>query len=127
MRRLCLVLALLLATTVAIAAGTSATVSWSYPTAYIDGTPLPVSDIAQVTVTWSRTPGGPQVGSVTVAAPALSKVVPGLVCGNFSFSATVTTTATAAYPTSTSDPAGPVSYATGVSCKPNPLTGLGAS
>lgn len=105
---------------VAIAAGTSATVSWNAPTTYIDGTVMPASDIASYTVSWAPAAGSTG-GSVSVPATAISIVVPGLTCGSFTFSATVTTTATAVYPSQTSAASNAVPYATGVSCKPSPL------
>lgn len=90
-----------------------ATVTWTAPTAYNDGTALPATAIDHYTVTWS----GPGAGSVTVKT--LTAVVP-VVCGTVQFSVTATTTATAAYPNSTSAPVGPVPFVSGVSCAPNP-------
>lgn len=120
---LALVLAFVAVPRLAVAAGTTATVSWIPPTTYVDTIPLPLTDIASVTVSWSRTAGGPVVGSVTVVAPATSTTVP-TPCGGYEFTATVTTTATATYPNTTSSPSGPVTYASGVKCTPNPVTGL---
>lgn len=96
-----------------------AAVSWTLPNSDVDGTALPVSQIAFSTVSWSRTPGGPPVGSLQVKAPGTTASVP-LLCGTYQFSVTVTTTPTATYPNATSGPAGPVSTDTKVPCAPNP-------
>jgi hypothetical protein len=45
-------------------------------------------------------------------------------CGAVSFTVSVTTTATAMYPNATSGQSNAVPYATGVTCAPNPPTGL---
>ncbi len=111
----------------AFAAGPIATLSWSYPTTYIDSSPLPITDIATVTITWSKTVNGSIVGTKTVAAPATTAQVTGLVCGSDFFRLTVTTTESAQEPSSTSDPTNPAIYAVGVSCKPNPVTGVTVS
>jgi hypothetical protein len=106
---------------IALGAGTSANLSWIAPTTYSDGSTLPATDIALYTIQW--TGGNAQVHTQIVNAPALAAVV-NVPCGSASFSVTVTTTATAAYPNATSVPAGPVPYATGVTCQPNPVSGL---
>jgi len=111
------------ALTVTFGAGTTANVSWTMPVAYFDGTALPASDIAFTTLTWSPQAGAGPSGSLKVTAPATTAVVP-VPCGSVNFVASVTTTSGAVYPGSTSDNTGPVPYATGVSCKPNPITGL---
>jgi hypothetical protein len=97
------------------AAGPSATVTWTAPTAYIDGTVLPASDIDHYTVT--------PAGGTSITTKTLSAVVP-VACGSVAFSVTATTTATAAYPNTTSAPAGPVTYVSGVGCAPNPPDAL---
>lgn len=102
--------------TLTFAAGTTANLSWTAPTAYTDGSALPVADIAFYTITWDTQ-------SVKVTAPAISTVV-NVPCGSTAFSATVTTTASAKYPNATSSQAGPVPYATGIACVPNPPQGL---
>lgn len=33
--------------------------TWTHPTQYVDGTPLPVSHIAKTTIAWGATAGGP--------------------------------------------------------------------
>lgn len=121
------VLGILAGVGISHAAGTSATLSWTMPNQYVDTTPLPLSDIGITTITWTRPGSASILGSVNVNAPATTVVVPGLACGNFSFTATVTTTSTAAQPNATSDPTNPASYATGINCKPNPPTGLTAN
>ncbi|HZT04330.1 MAG TPA: hypothetical protein VFA39_18935 [Steroidobacteraceae bacterium] len=103
----------------AIAAGTSAKLSWTAPVAYTDGAALAASDLDHYTITWAPAAGqaGPS-GSVTVAGNLLATTVP-VPCGSTSFSITLTTTAAAHYPNATSGPAGPVPYVTGVTCSPN--------
>lgn len=105
-------------------AGTSATVSFTHPTTYVDGSPLAVADIASVLITWRRTAGGPVVGTVSVIAPATSTIVPGLVCGNYLFTGQTVMKVNA----STSDETTPPTpYSTGITCKANPPAGLQAS
>lgn len=108
------------------AAGSTATVSFIYPIAYTDGSPLPIGDIKEATITWSR-PSGAPLGSVKLTAPANSTAITGLACGDFSFTVSVTTKSTALYANTTSDGSNPVPYATGVVCKPNPATGVTVS
>jgi hypothetical protein len=95
----------------------SATVTWIAPTTYVDGTVLPAASIDHYTITWPLAGGTSPSGSLI--SKTLSAVVP-VVCGSVAFSVTVTTTAAALYPNSTSAPAGPVTYASGVSCAANP-------
>jgi len=108
------------------AAGPSATVSWTMPDKYTDGSSLPASDILSTTIQVRRPGSTTLVGAMVVLAPATSTVVNGLVCGNYEFVAFVTTKSTSAQPGS-SDNTNPVAYAPGVSCKPNPPTGLTVS
>jgi hypothetical protein len=115
---------------VAFGAGTTANVSWTAPTAYVDGTALAASDIASYTVSWAPATGqaGPS-GSLKVSPAAGSTAVPTLAtvpvaCGDVTFTVTVTTTASAHYPNMTSAPSSPVPYATGAQCVPNPPTGV---
>lgn len=106
------------------AAGTSATLSWQLADSYIDGAPLAAANIKETLIEWRRPGNTTVVGSVRVAAPAITKVVPGLVCGNFEFVAYTITVA----PAESSDASTPpVVYATGVTCKANPPKGLGAT
>lgn len=93
----------------------SATVTWAAPTAYLDKSVLPVEDIDHYTLSW--TPAQGSSGVLTVKG--LTAVVP-VVCGTVQFSVTATTGATALYPNTTSTAAGPVPFASGVSCAPNP-------
>lgn len=105
----------------------SATVTWTAPTAYLDGAALPATDIDHYTLTWSPAGSTPPAGSTTPAGgtpgvltvKALTATVP-VVCGTVQFSVTATTSATALYPNTTSSAAGPVPFASGVSCAPNP-------
>lgn len=103
----------------AFAEGPIARVSWTNPTAYIDGSPLPVADLKEIVVSWGRSATGPfNLGSVTVTSPATSVDIPGMVCGDYHFvaKATVKTNETSANSNA-------AVYATGVSCKtPNPPT-----
>ena len=112
----------------AYAAGATANLSWTAPTAYIDGEPLPAAQIDHYTITWTTASptgvGGP-TGSLNVPGTATTATVP-VPCGSVNFSITVTTTAAAVFPNATSAPDGPVPYATGVTCGPNPVTGLQA-
>lgn len=95
----------------------SATVTWTAPTAYLDGSVLPVADIDHYTLSWSPAGGSPTGGILTVKA--LTATVP-VVCGTVQFTVTATTSATALYPNATSQATGPVPFASGVSCAPNP-------
>ena len=102
------------------AAGGSVTISWIHPTGYTDGSALPLTEIKETLVTWRRPANSTVVGSVRVAAPATSTLVVGLSCGGFNFSAaTVVKVGNVE-----SAEAGPVLYATGVQCAPNPPTNL---
>lgn len=116
----------LLLTSLALAASTNgtqtATVSWTAPTQYTDGTTLAATDIANYTVSYvtaaSSTPK-----TVSVPAGTLTTTVAAL-CGTANFSVTVTTTATAVYPNATSSPGGPVPFVSSVNCVPNAPGGL---
>ena len=115
--------ALLLATPPpATAAGTSATLTWTLATQWEDGTPLPASAIKETLIEWRR-PGSTQlVGSVRVAAPQVTRVVENLKCGDFNF---VAYTVLNSGPDSSATQ--PVTYQTGIECKPNPPGGFGVS
>jgi len=113
----------------ALATGTTANVSWIAPTQYADGETLTASQIDHYTITWttnSSTGVGGPTGSLTVPGTATTAKIP-VPCGGVNFSITVTTGANAVFPNTTSVPAGPVPYATGVTCAPNPPTGLAVS
>lgn len=117
------VLLVIIGTQLARAAGPSATLTWTHPVAYTDGSALPVSEIKETLITWRRPNSAVIVGSVRVTAPANSRVVSGLACGNFTFTAqTVVKTLDIQ-----SDESSTVIYATGVQCAPNPPSGLVAS
>ena len=107
----------------ALAAGTSANLSWSPPLAYQDGTALKATDIAGYTIEWRASATGPVLGTQPAAASATSATVP-VPCGSLVFDVTVTTTASAVYPNATSGPSVAVPYASGVACTPNPPSGL---
>lgn len=117
-------LACLALTSLSIASGTNANLSWIAPTTYNDGTPLDAID--HYTLTWSPATGqqGPS-GSLNVPGSS-TKITVNLPCGSTSFTVSVTTGPGARYPSTTSSPTNPVPYATGVSCTPNPPTGLAA-
>jgi hypothetical protein len=102
------------------AAGTSATLTWTHPVVYTDGSTLAATEIKETIITWRRPGTSAVVGSVRVAAPANTTVVTGLTCGSFNFTAaTVVRTND-----DTSADTAPALYATGVRCAPNPPTGL---
>lgn len=127
MNRLIKVVASVLAigtVTVVLAVGTTSTYTWVAPTAYLDGTPLPASDIDHYTLTWTgdKVQGGPS-GSMNVPGGQLTAVVP-VPCGSTTATLTVTTGPGAHVPNSTSGPTSPVPYASGVACVPNPPTNL---
>jgi hypothetical protein len=121
MKRILLMGMALAVVTLSYAVGSSAGVSWTAPTAYVDGTVLPATDIDHYTVSWT----GTSTGSVVVKAGVVTATVP-VACGTVNFTVTVTTGAAAHYPNATSGPAGPVAYASGVTCAPNPPGGLAA-
>ncbi len=105
----------LLSVALAWAQTPSATLTWTAPLLDVDGTP--VGGIDHYTVTWSRAPTAPAVGTLDVKTT--SAVVP-VACGSMLFTVTATTSTTATYPNTTSQPAGPVTYVSEVSCAPNP-------
>ena len=105
------------------AAGPTATVTWIHPLTYTDISPLAVSEIKETLITWRRPGNATIVGSVRVPGPATTTVVSGLACGNFDFTAATIVKTNSVQ----SADAGPVLYATGVTCAPNPPTGLVAS
>lgn len=114
-----LIVILISASIPAKAAGTSATVSWTHPTLYTDGTPLALTDITETIVIWRRPGNATVIGSIHVAAPATQTLVTGLVCGNFNVTAVTVTNSGAS-----SAETAPVAYATGIVCAPNPPTNL---
>ena len=111
----------------AYAAGPSATLSWTNPTLYEDGQALSLAELKTIVITWYRPGSTTPVNSVTVNQPATTTVVNGLVCGDFEFTAKVTTTATAKFPNDTSRETNRASYTTQVTCHANPPSGLTVS
>jgi hypothetical protein len=108
---------------IAYAAGPTATLTWTHPVAFTDSSALALSEIKETVITWRRPNSTVIVGSVRVPAPATTRVVSGLACGSFNF------TAQAVVKTNDiqSDESPTVLYTTGVQCAPNPPTGLAAS
>lgn len=104
----------------AFAAGPTATISWTHPVMYTDGSVLALSEIKETVITWRRPGSTVNAGSVRVVSPSNTTVVSGLACGNFNFTAVTVVKANDVQ----SDEGGPVLYATGVQCAPNPPTGL---
>lgn len=105
------------------AAGTSVTLSWQLADSNTDGSALAATDIKETLISWRRPGTAAVVGSIRVAAPATSLTVDGLTCGAFEFTGTTVLKSTA-----TSDESRPpVSFSTGITCKPNPPKGLAAS
>jgi len=106
------------------AATPSATLTWTAPTAYTDGTALPAADIDHYTIGWARTATDALMGQQ--AATGLTASIP-IACGSVVFWVSASTGAAAKYPNQTSLPAGPVTYNSGIACvatKPNPPGGL---
>lgn len=97
----------------------TATLSWTAPAAYSDGTPMAATDISSYTVTYqSSASAAAAVKTVNVPAGTTTATVSGL-CSTVNFSVTVTTTSTAIYPNATSSPGGPVPFVSSVTCVPN--------
>lgn len=65
-----------------------ALLSWTLPTTYEDGTPLPVSEISGTVIYYGTTAGGPYPNTVVIGAPATTATVPNLTKGNWYFVAT---------------------------------------
>lgn len=107
----------------AIPAGTSASLDWTLPVAYEDGSPLAATDLKETIIQWRRPNNATVVGAVHVAAPATSTVVQGLNCGDFQFTAIAVVKLNNVTSTETME----VPYSTGIQCKPNPPSGLRAS
>ncbi|SRR5579871_201968 len=127
-------LAVAIAVPLAHAAGTTATLNWTNPTTYNDCTSPPTGctaiatgDIAGYTISWSRTSGGATVGSLSLTSGVATTANVPVACGTVFFTIVVNSSATAVYPNTPSNPTNPVSYATGVTCKPNPATGVTAT
>jgi hypothetical protein len=69
-----------------------ATVSWTFPTTYEDGTALPASEITEVTIYYGQTATGPYTLNKTVVAPATNTTITNLAKGKWYFTATITAT-----------------------------------
>lgn len=115
--------ALILLPVIAVASGTTANVSWTAPTQYTDGTALAATDIDHYTVTACEVNAPGTCVTATVKAPATTGTL-AVVCGQYDFTVTVTTGASATYPNATSSPSSVVPYASGVSCTPKAVTGV---
>jgi hypothetical protein len=106
----------LLAPLMAMAEGTTARLSWSHPATYTDGSPVAVSDIKETLIEWRRPGSESVVGSMRVAAPAVTATAT-VVCNDYVFSGyTIMKT------NATSEESVRRSYSTNVACKPNPPT-----
>lgn len=111
---------LALSSAAALAAGTTANISWSPSYVYTDGSTMPVSDIASFTIRWDNG------GSLTVNAPVTFPVTVPVPCGDRAFTVQINAKSTAKY-TGTSDPsAPPATYSSGVVCKPGPIQAVTA-
>lgn len=92
--KILLALCALLLTTLASAAGTSATVTLTLPTQYEDNSAIVAGDLANIVLEWRRVAPDPNyggsstdVGFVILAPVAQSYVVTGLNCGLWYFDA----------------------------------------
>lgn len=102
-----------------LAAGNSATLSWTLATQNEDGSPLAAASILSTKIVWRRPGSSAIVGSVTIPAPAVSTTVANLACGKFDFTAQTLVTGS-----SSDESTPPVAYDTKVVCRPNPPGGL---
>jgi hypothetical protein len=110
-------IAMLLVASTAEAVGTSATVSWTLATSYIDGTPLLTTDIKETQILWRRPGASGLEGSVRVAAPTVTRTITSLVCGKYEFYAvTVLNKLDAAGKNIVSAATAVVPYDTGIAC-----------
>jgi hypothetical protein len=82
------VIALMLFTFAMGANAGEATLSWTPPTSYVDGSALPASEITSYKIYYGQTNGGPYASSVTVAGSFTSAVISGLAAGTWYFVAT---------------------------------------
>jgi hypothetical protein len=85
----------------AAAPPTAADVTWVPKTAYADGSPMPASDVAYVTITWSIE--GTNAGGLMRVAMNLAKLTIPTPCGKYLISGSFTTTASAKVPNATSN------------------------
>lgn len=118
-------LILLLAFSTQLAYAVTAKCFWNAPPfTYLDGTPLPASDIDHYTVTWTPAPGqsGPS-GSINVP-PSLLSVPVTIPCGATTFTLSVTTNSKAHVANATSAPTAGIAFDSGVACGPGTPTGF---
>lgn len=116
------------------AAGTTATLNWTNPPSYNDCAVPPTgctavlaSDITGYVISWSRTSGGPVIGTLALNAGLATTAQVPVGCGSVFFTVQVKVGANSPFPNSESDPTNPVAYASGVTCKPTPVTGVTAT
>lgn len=120
---LLLVVALVIIWQVAQAAGTTATVTITWPTAYVDDSALPMSAIQKAVIVWRR-PGSTAVaGTVDLTPPSTSIQVQNLICGDFVFQAS----AVLKTGNRSDESQPPAPYSTGVSCSNPKPPGVGVS
>lgn len=106
---------LLMLPLVAVGAGSTANLSWVWPTTYIDGTTIPTTDLKEILIEWRRTASGAVVGSTRVSYPSTTAQVPGLVCGDYVFNGYAVLQSG-----DQSAKSNNATYATGIKCSPNP-------
>lgn len=100
-------------------------ISFEYPTARVDGSALPITDIATATIQWGGTASGPfNGGSVDLTAPAKTASIPrtGTGVGTRCFVVFVTTKATAPGGAITGVPTQPICRT--IAAQPSAPTGL---
>jgi len=90
LRNLMLALAVLLIATPAMAG--EATVSWTAPTQYEDGSSLPTNQIQSYKVYYGQTSGGPYGFSITVGGGLTTATITDLTAGTWYFVATTVAT-----------------------------------
>jgi hypothetical protein len=118
MKILTLLALLLLSATANAQSVTSVNVTWTdTPTTYPDGTPMPSTDIAFVTISWVALGGGTTLNGTLQAPFSPPTITVATTCGTYIFSGAYTTTATAHVLNATSLPA-TAQYNTGVTCPP---------
>lgn len=115
--------AMIALTPFAHAAGKTANLFWTAPTQYTDGTALAAGDIGNYTIEACEKNSPTTCITATPAGTATSATM-AVVCGDYNSTISVTTSAAAVYPDTTSAPSNSVPYATGVTCSPNPPSAL---
>ena len=86
----------------------NANLTWTHPTAYVDGTPLPLANIARTEIAWgkcnaAKTDFEAAPTTFNVAAPTAAAAIPAIPTGAYCFKARTVSTAN-----EVSDWAGPV-------------------